>query len=154
MKYINTEKQLTVKIDFDLLNEVKHLAIKYFPNEFGGYLVGCYTEDKKTAVITDIILPDVYISSPVSFQRSVNSPKELFERLYKEENKYYLGEWHSHPNGSSMYSQADLNALKNIANYQSVLIINPILLISTIDRNNNFDYSFYLYDNNKLLKYE
>ncbi len=67
---------------------------------------------------------------------------------------YYIGEWHSHPNGSSMYSQTDLKAMIKIANCETVMIENPILLILSVTKNQLQDFSIYLYDNKELYLYE
>ena len=39
----------------------------------------------------------------------------------------YVGEWHSHPNGSTQYSDIDLAAMVDIE--KEVAIENPLLLI-------------------------
>ena len=52
-----------------------------------------------------------------------------------------------------MYSLIDLNAMQSIAESETVRIKNPILLIVSINNQKLKNYTFYLYDNNKLLEY-
>lgn len=141
-------------INQHVLDNIKELAIKSHPKEFGGFLIGYYSDDMCRAIITDIIIPEIYISTRMSFQRSTDSLHALFENLYKEERKYYLGEWHTHPNGSSMFSQIDLKAMINISECPTVIITNPILLILAVNVNYISELSFYYYKNKQLLRYE
>lgn len=154
MKVINTENNLELIIEDDLLKEIGKLAIKQFPNEFGGFLVGEYTNNFKTVEITSIILPVEYKGTPTSFLRLTNDVSDIFNKVFNDTKQYYVGEWHSHPNGSTMYSQTDLNAMIEIVNCETVNIRNPILLILSINKNKVRKYTFYYYNNKKLTPYE
>ena len=67
---------------------------------------------------------------------------------------YYVGEWHTHPNGSTKYSSTDLNAMIKIAKDDNVVIENPILLILSINKDKSYKFSFYLYASEKLIEYD
>ncbi len=73
---------------------------------------------------------------------------------FDSEKRYYIGEWHSHPNGSTHFSHTDLNAMRQIESCETVTINNPVLLILSIGENGVNDYAFYLYSNGDLFKYE
>lgn len=130
------------------------IALKHFPNEFGGFLVGKYSSDFKSVEITDVILPKKYKSTPTLFLRSTDGLEGIFEKLFIEKHQYYIGEWHTHPNGSSNYSGTDLNAMIETVNCETVQIKNPLLLILSITKSDIKDFTFYYYDNEKLISYE
>ena len=132
------------------------LAIRITKNRRSTYkLIGHYIDVFKTLVITDTLLPKFFDGSPTLFKRSLKGLYQSLEKFYnKEPKKYYVGEWHTHPNGSTMYSQTDLNAMMEIESCETVNIKNPILLILSINKTKMRDYTFYLFENKKLLKYE
>lgn len=136
------------------MEKLSNYGIQQFPNEFGGFLMGYYSTDFKTLTITDTILPKIYQGSPCLFQRSSKGVDSLFEDYYKKEpRQYYIGEWHTHPNGSTHYSQIDRQAMMSIANCATVNITNPILLIISTNRSSINGFQLYLYKDKKLLSF-
>lgn len=155
MKLINKYKELELNIEDNLIKKMSLTAINHYPNEYGGFLVGYYSSDRKSLTITDFIQPTKYKSHQFIFERSTEGIEKKLNELFNCENRqYYVGEWHTHPNGSTNYSSTDLNAMINIANSDSIRITNPILLIISISREKMNQFDFYLYDNKKLLRYE
>lgn len=154
MRLINIENKLELIINDDLLKEIRDSAIKHYPNEFGGFLIGQYTNNFKTVEITNVILPLKYKGSPISFLRLTNDIKDVFSNVFNNSGQYYVGEWHSHPNGSTMYSQTDLNAMNEIVDCDTVSIKNPILLILSVNNKSTNKFTFYYYNNKKLVPYE
>lgn len=154
MKLIRKHNDLNLTIQKDLIEKMGAIALKHFPNEFGGFLVGKYSSDFKSVEITDVILPKKYKSTPTLFLRSTDGLEGIFEKLFIEKHQYYIGEWHTHPNGSSNYSGTDLNAMIETVNCETVQIKNPLLLILSITKSDIKDFTFYYYDNEKLISYE
>lgn len=155
MKLKNIIRNVELEISEDLLNQLGLIGKDHYPNEFGGFLIGYYTNDNKKLQVTDIILPTQYEGLPFSFYRSSEGIEKVLKELYEQvPQKYYVGEWHTHPNGSTMYSQTDLNAMISIEQCPTVKIHNPILLIISILENGLSEFDFYLYENKKLKKYE
>jgi proteasome lid subunit RPN8/RPN11 len=155
LKLLNKDKALEIIFNDNFIEELSKLGIKKYPNEFGGFLFGYYDNNFTTLVIEGTILPIKYNGTPSLFSRSSVGIDNLLKKLYDENpKKYYVGEWHTHPNSSSYYSQTDLNAMIEISSCETVSIKNPILLILGINKNQLQDFSFYIYDNKKLLKYE
>jgi proteasome lid subunit RPN8/RPN11 len=154
LKLIRKHNDLNLTIQEDLIEKMGAIAIKHFPNEFGGFLVGKYSSDFKSVEITNIILPKRYKSTPTLFLRSTDGLEGVFEKLFTEKHQYYIGEWHTHPNGTSNYSTTDLNAMIETANCETVQIKNPLLLILSISKSDLKDFTFYYYDNEKLISYE
>lgn len=155
MKLINKQKKVEVIFDDNLLSQLSIIGVKNHPNEFGGFLVGRYEKENKLLIIEETILPKKYKGTPNLFLRSSEGIEEQLKKMYKEKpSRYYIGEWHTHPNGTTNYSQTDLNAMISIENCKTVNIKNPVLLILGVNKVKMTDFSFYIYDNKKLLKYE
>ena len=145
MELIITEK---------LLTQFGEYGKKHYPNEYGGFLIGYYSADLKKLYISGFVLPKKYKGIPTLFERSVHGIKEIFEKIFSNTKQYYIGEWHTHPNGLTMYSQTDLQAMITIEECKTVKIKNPILLIISVDNNGLLDIKLYLYDNGGLTEYE
>lgn len=150
----NRHNNLEIVLEESLLKEIETIAVQHYPNEFGGFLLGKYSGDFKSVVIESIILPYKYKSSPILFQRSIKDLEKLFIKEYQEKSRYYIGEWHSHPNGSTMYSDTDLNAMIETAESDEVQIKNPLLLIISISKKKMQNFTFYYYSEKKLFAYE
>lgn len=150
----NTHNKLKIKFDKALIPKIGKIAIQHFPNEFGGFLIGRYSDNFKIVEIEDIILPISYKNSPTMFQRSTVGLRETFEDEYHKTDRYYIGEWHSHPNASTSYSSMDLKAMIEAVNSPTVSIKNPILLIISTNNKKIINYTFYCLSENKLHKYE
>lgn len=154
MKIKNLHKELYLEYDEKLISKIEQITLEHYPNEFGGFLVGYYSDDLKTLVLTDLLIPNEYKSYRTLFERGTKGITEkLVEFFNLKEKRYYVGEWHSHPNAASRFSSTDLNAMKNIVKSESVRIENPILLIVSISSQKLIDYTFYLFSNDNLLEY-
>tara|TARA_R100000353_G_C6511088_1_gene196635 strand:- start:885 stop:1349 length:465 start_codon:yes stop_codon:yes gene_type:complete len=154
LKLYNKHRKVELIIDQKLLERIGKKGIEHFPNEFGGFLIGKYSDDYKTLFISDFILPKSYKGSRYLFERSSKGMKSFFSNLFKKKKEYYVGEWHTHPNGSTGFSATDLNAMINIESSTSVSIKNPVLLILSVSAQKINQATFYIYDKKKLLPYE
>lgn len=155
MRLFNKEIDVSIEVEKILLLDLMKEANKHYPNEYGGFLIGYYTEDRKTLKITRNIPPKKYNGSSSAFIRKSDGIENELKELYKKSpSEYYIGEWHSHPNGSSMYSSTDLNAMKKIVECSTVQIENPILLIFGVMKEGTREFNFYLFNEHKLSKYE
>jgi len=151
----NKEIEVSIEIEKTFLNNLMKEGRKHYPKEFGGFLIGYYSEDQKVLRITKNIFPKKYYNTSSLFIRNSEGIESDLKKLHSNTpSEYYIGEWHTHPNGSSMYSNTDLNAMKKIVQCSSVQIKNPILLILSIMNDEARDFSFYLFNDNKLSKYE
>lgn len=154
MKLVAKDTNLKLVVDSDVINEIESISIKHYPNEFGGFLVGKYSNDLNILTITKFLLPKKYSSQPMSFKRSTDGISNILQDLFISKKEYYVGEWHTHPNGSSEYSSTDFNAMKSIAEFETVNIKNPVLLILSISKGRCDGFTFYYYENEKLIPYE
>ena len=154
MIYKNESTGLTLEISDLLLKEIIDVGIQHCPNEFGGFLIGFYSEDSKQLNITDIILPKKYKATPYLFERDTIGVNERLRRFFKgEPKKYYVGEWHTHPQNPPIPSSFDYNAMVAISNHKNVAIKNPLLLIVGY-QNKLVELGFYVMFKNKLCRYE
>ncbi|TAH22235.1 MAG: hypothetical protein EAZ08_01915 [Cytophagales bacterium] len=154
-EFIQGEADLRIIISQEVIDEITQLSLKYYPNEFGGILIGYFMSNGKNVIITQIITPSKYNIGKLHFERFGDNINELLIELHKNTNGefVYVGEWHTHPNSSPHYSSTDFNAMKNIAEDKNIHTNNPILLINGFNKNNH-NLQFYVYKNTKLYPYE
>ena len=86
------------------------MAQAHSPNEVGTSLVGCYSDNGFEASVLDIapLTPDSK-GSRTSFYRGTTGLRKFFTKLREmsSSERYYVGEWHSHPDATPFPSQAD-----------------------------------------------
>jgi len=94
------------------------MARNHYPSEVGTSLVGCYSDDGFDAFVLDIA-PFTADSqgSPFSFVRGVKGLRKFFIKLRKtfSGKRYYIGEWHSHPDAPTIPSSKDDETQLSIA---------------------------------------
>ena len=145
---------LSIEVEDELLKSLVEKGKSHYPNEFGGFLVGYYAEDKRHLHITDTILPESFKSSKYNFERSAKGIEKKLCTYYKETpQKFYVGEWHTHPDNSPIPSLTDVLAINMIINNQNGSLPNPVLLIIGYSKT-KVDFGFYVWFENKLHKYE
>lgn len=116
--------------------------------------MGYYSDDNKTVVIRETVLPKEFRASKFSFERGSKGLKSVLEKMYKQlPSLVYVGEWHTHPDNPAIPSSTDLMALRQLVKDEGVLINNPILLIISISKKRH-EFGFFVYSNNKVFKYE
>lgn len=154
MILINKELKLSINIADSLLDELTALGKKHYPNEFGGFLIGNYSDDFKQLNITSTILPTKFKASKYQFERDTTGIKETLKNYYEQIPKtYYVGEWHTHPDNLPIPSTTDIKAINEILEHQDTSIQNPILLIIGYTKQ-NVEHGFYVSFKNRLYKYE
>ena len=105
-------EQYTVRLTQPVFDQMLQLCRDHLPNEIGTSLVGSYSDDGYTATITGLA-PCTTDSeqTPVTFVRGVLGLDSFFRRVFRRfgGRRHYVGEWHSHPNGSPAPSRTDDN---------------------------------------------
>ena len=145
---------LTLIINEHLIEVIHQAGLKHYPKEFGGLLIGRYSDDMKTCFVEETILPVKYKSSKSYFERGKEGVLEKLEVYYKQTPKLmYLGEWHTHPDSTVEPSETDKNTMKEIAAHDDVLINSPVMLILGITKS-KLEIGAYIQFKNKLYKYE
>jgi len=154
LKLTCTKIGLSVEVKQELLDELYRTGMKHYPKEFGGLLIGYYSEDFKTCFIETTILPKKYKSSRYFFEREKEGLKLNLTNFYNSIPRLiYVGEWHTHPDGIPSPSGTDMNAMIEIGESDDVNIENPLLLVLGINPS-KMDVGAYVYSKNKLLRYE
>lgn len=151
MKYYLESNDLYIEIPTLVFNQIKLQAEGEYPNENGGMLAGRYSTDRHTVYIEKVVVPVEKLTGRTKFMRITKGLENVWEQLAKE-GLQYVGEWHSHPNGSTQYSSTDLAAMIDIE--KEVAIENPLLLIVSVRSNGLSAHNFYCYMNNQLLEYK
>lgn len=86
------------------------MAQAHYPNEVGTSLVGHYSDDGFEASVLDLapLSPDSK-GWCTSFYRGTAGLRKFFAKLYKtfSGKRYYVGEWHSHPDAAPIPSGTD-----------------------------------------------
>jgi hypothetical protein len=99
-----------VSISEPCFHRISKIAKKHSPREVGTSLVGCYSDDGFEAFIlnTAPLSPDSK-GSATSFYRGTGGLRKFLNGLLRDHGgrQYYIGEWHSHPYGSSTPSGID-----------------------------------------------
>lgn len=153
MKYVIANKDISLKISQNVLDEMHSKALASFPNETGGMLAGHISDDCHEAVVECLVIPSKTESSHVSFLRETEGMEQTWKEL-TECGLTYLGEWHTHPNGTTKYSYTDCQAMAGVVSDTNVALETPLLFIVSLDKNNITDEQPYLYDKGDLLKFE
>ncbi len=145
---------LSIEADDNLLFSLLEKGKFHYPNEYGGFLIGRYTNGNKHLVVLDTVLPESFKTSKYSFERSTKGIFEKLSAFYNEDpKKFYIGEWHTHPDNNSNPSLTDISAIKTIAKSENSFLANPVLLIIGYSKT-AIDFGFYVWFQNKILKYE
>lgn len=150
--YCQSDLDLRIVISSNLMAQIVNLAFQNDNLEHGGFLIGKYPETNK-ALIEMIASPYKEENDQFCYTRFTDGMKEFWDDLYDKTGMFYLGEWHSHPNVSSLYSNTDRRAMIEISQSDTVRIKYPIFMI--IGQNKTApEISFYTVTNNKIYKYE
>jgi len=112
------------------LEEMAAAADLWAPQETGGALMGYESEDG--LVITHLI------DAGPEAQRTATgfSPDPAFQleaigHIYARSGRIhtYIGDWHSHPNGSPMHSSTDRAAVREISRSREARCERPLMII-------------------------
>ncbi len=100
----------TVLISLSCLDKITQLAKNRYPNEVGTPLVGWYSEDGFNAYVLDVGPSSSDSKGALrSFCRGRKGLRRFFAELWGlyHGNRFYVGEWHSHPGAAPIPSTLD-----------------------------------------------
>jgi len=121
-----------LEISLDALRFLEIECTKADGREIGGILIGYYSEDHSTAIITEASSPPKDSTFGYNwFRRGIAGLRSLLACRWQNAGRrtYYVGEWHYHPTVQVMPSGDDFRQMREIScssNYQSK---EPIMLI-------------------------
>lgn len=105
----------TVRIALRCMDTASKIAMKALPVEVGSSLYGYYATDGYTATVTHVALvPSDSDTERSSFVRGAHRSIPFRIRMRLTE-RFYVGEWHSHPGGSCSPSSRDIRTQEMIA---------------------------------------
>jgi integrative and conjugative element protein (TIGR02256 family) len=102
------------------------------PLETGGVLLGWAAEDGPDLVVSRMLGPGPRaVNKRTRFSPDSRWQRKGIARVYRESARVlaYLGDWHSHPGGSSSPSGRDLRTARRIARHRSARVRAPLMLI-------------------------
>lgn len=115
-----------------VLSSMKHEAIARAPLETGGVLLGYWALESGEPVVTHCVGPGPEaVHKEVSFEPDYAYQSAEIEQLYEISRRtlHYLGDWHSHPNGSGYLSQKDHATFLRIARHKEARAKRPIMVV-------------------------
>ena len=118
------------------LSQIISLADHFFPYETGGMLLG-YQAENNEAVVTCVIGPGPKAKhSCTRFVPDAEYQQEKLEDHFRRTDgrETYLGDWHSHPSGTTELSFLDKRTLARIASTPSSGTVKPIMAILAGER--------------------
>jgi integrative and conjugative element protein (TIGR02256 family) len=120
-----------LRISDDTLDRILSIARQAKNGETGGILVGYYTPELHCAIVTDVTGPPAdSATGPSWFKRGVRGLNSLLQAAWRHKHRrYYLGEWHFHPNAKPNPSGTDVSEMLMLASDENYHCPEPLLLI-------------------------
>ncbi len=114
--------------------------------ETGGILVGHYSGNHAVAIVTDVSnAPGDSTHSRTRFRRGVRGLQQWINRLWRQSQGFYLGEWHFHPFASPQPSPCDLEQIEEIAGAPVYSCPEPLLVIIGGDPREAWGYRVFVF---------
>ena len=117
-RWISECKRYTVIIPKSCILKMIKIAQEHYPEEVGSSLVGSYSHDGFKACVLDLApLSSDSKGTPTSFYRGAAGLRGFYKKLRRGffGRRYYVGEWHSHPDGTPSPSNTDSTTQLEIA---------------------------------------
>jgi integrative and conjugative element protein (TIGR02256 family) len=127
-----SESLKIVFISNSLVDRILAEANRKFPCETGGILMG-YSSSGGECFVTDLVGPGPNARhARMSFDPDYEFQKEQVASVYRESQRLhsYMGDWHTHPQGSYELSSTDRAALKQIAASRQARCAAPLMLLA------------------------
>ncbi len=123
--------EFALVIDDQCWRSIEKECSRWDGMETGGILIGYYTSDKSTAIVTEASGPPRDSRrGPTWFQRGVAGLTSLLGELWRQSQRtHYLGEWHYHPSPSVEPSQEDIDQMVSISTSPNYRCQEPIMLV-------------------------
>lgn len=133
--FYNSDTNLKIELPIEQLELLHSLCDESNPYETGGIIIGKYSDDGSTALISEIInAPDDSIKKKTYFKRGINGLQKKLDSIWGK--SYYLGEWHYHPNSSPAPSRSDIEQMISLSNNIKLHCPEPILIVIGGNKNN------------------
>jgi integrative and conjugative element protein (TIGR02256 family) len=128
----NANRAGTLWVKEDAYLDMVREGERKYPLETGGILMGYHAQSSFDVVVTRVIGPgDNAKHSRARFVPDTDSQTKEIARVYGESGQIYtyLGDWHTHPNGTTDTSILDRCTLYRIAFASGARAPHPVMLI-------------------------
>lgn len=129
VEWWSCDDRFGVRISVKQIENVLGIFRSAYPQETGGILIGSYATSLDCAVIESMTKPpkDSHAGT-IWFKRGYSDLKIKLKKLWTK-RRYYLGEWHTHPNGTAFPSPTDRAQMEKIIASNHNDCQHPILII-------------------------
>lgn len=149
-RYVNGG--MSIVLPEKIKDKIESLCVNQLGLETGGIIVGYYTADQSTAIVCDVTdAPADSKFGRCKFYRGISGLDKLLKRVWNQ-GKYYLGEWHYHPDSSPEPSAIDDQQMLKISKNHKASCPEPILLVAS-DKNRVFSYTVSVYKQGRRLDF-
>lgn len=131
-EYVGTtaDGRFGIRLPTDVVAQISDCCGRARDFETGGILVGTYSEDRRTAQVTEALpAPSDSKAGPTWFLRGVKGLSAKLRRRWRSGGGYYLGEWHYHPAGTPTPSRRDTMQMRFISKSGKYQCPEPVLVI-------------------------
>ena len=129
--WIDHKYELSVIMPDSIWQKMVRLCEGSYPNECGGILIGEYSDDLRKAEVKEIMISKGNSGKRMSFLREAKDANSFLKKLWRMASgtKYFIGEWHSHPNGAGYPSVTDDDSMFQVAKRDQCACKRPVLII-------------------------
>lgn len=122
----------TVWVTTDVLEWVEDEAGRAFPNETGGVLMGWHRPERDEFVVVHAVGPGSgSVHESHRFEPDNRHHVEAVGDVYQRSGRKvtYLGDWHTHPLGTTSLSWTDRRTLGGIASHEPSRCPEPLMFV-------------------------
>lgn len=130
--WITTCRRYALQVTVLSWQQIDHESCRSGAIETGGILVGYYTSDNSTAVVTEALPPPKdSVGGWNWFHRGISGLRGLLVKRWKQQVRtYYIGEWHYHPASILDPSGDDLVQMYGISADYRYQCRQPVMIIA------------------------
>ncbi|MFC5527858.1 Mov34/MPN/PAD-1 family protein [Cohnella yongneupensis] len=129
-EFYSKDRKFGLLLPEDLVSNLMNNATHSYPNETGGILIGRYSNNLTIAEVSHISTGSIDSKKyPTQFYRGTAGLQKLLSDAWEKDRSYYLGEWHTHPNGFPIPSDPDKRQMTEISKSKKYVCPEPVLLI-------------------------
>lgn len=150
MEFWSEDRRFGLRVNAELLAQLREWCAAAGRHETGGILVGHYTGSLDCAIATHVSgAPADSRHGPNWFHRGVSGLQPWLDRLWQGLRHHYLGEWHYHPGHSSVPSSTDDAQMVRIAGSRLYRRPEPVSLVIGGSADGGWSEGAYVYPRRK-----
>ena len=131
LKFSTRDSAYRVLAAKEILYKLENMCRILPTEETGGIIVGYYSDDLRTAIITEVTSPPADSKKGFSwFIRGIEGLRSLLkERWGQARRTFYIGEWHYHPSAIVEPSSDDFEQMRQISKTKKYQCREPMMII-------------------------